>query len=750
MKKKSNLMLKLANFVIKMRIPIILLVLGITVFFGLKALNITIESDIIDSLPDDDEASKFFKDIGDKYEGNSSAMVILETENVFDTTVLNDVQKITDSLQNIEGVSYVTSVTNVIDIKSSEWGIEIGKLVDPFEMPKTQHDLDSLRDRVFEKDMYHGILISDDSTTTVIVATLTSEANRDTIIDKIKANIAEINPREKVLYAGIPFMIRDVKEIIVKDLFTLLPITAVIIIIILFFGFRSARGVVLPLLTVMIAIIWTLGLMATLGYDLTVISDTIPIIIFALGSAYTIHALNRINKTKDENPRKALTLGLAYIIVPIFLAFLTTAFGFMSFVFGAYLIMIKDFGIFTAIGITFAFILSVTFTPALIAVFGNKRSGKTQKDSKMIGKFLQPLSKRVTSKPKLFIALWFGITVISISGIFFITKKVDIISYFKKDTSTRISQDILDKKLGGASPFYLVFEGDVQSPELLQEMKKAEDFLKNECDFVDYALSVADLVSQMNDAMGEGDKIPQSKEKIEQLWMLIESEEIMPQIVNSDLTEGIIQARFASLDSRDSEILVEKVNKYVAENTSDDIKISFAGMPVIYEQIGVSLINSQLSSIGLAIILMLIIISLTLWSFKDGILTIIPLILTILISFGFMGLTGIPLDIATVLVASVTLGVGIDYSVHIITHYRNFFTETKDTKLALEQTILTSGNAIIINVLAVTLGFSVFMFSSLVPLNNFGMLMALSMIVSAFAALTLLPALIVLFKKVKK
>jgi len=750
MEKISNMMLKLAKFIVKMRLPIIVLVIVITAFFAYKAKDLKIDSDITNSLPDSDPAAKLYKDIGDRYEGNSAAMVILETENVFDTIVLNDVLKITDSLQAINGVSYVTSVTNIIDIKSSDWGIEIGKLVDPYNMPQSQHDLDSLRDRVFEKDMYHGVLISDDSTTTVIVATLTSDANRDSVIQVIKDKVNQIQPNETVYYAGIPFMMNDVQEIIVKDLFTLLPITALIIILILFFGFRSARGVVLPILTVIIATIWTLGLMTMLHYDLTVISDTIPIILFALGSAYTIHALNRFDKTRESEPLKSLTVGLAYIIVPIFLAFLTTAFGFLSFVFGAYLEMIKDFGIFTAIGISFSFILSVTFVPALVGVFGSKKVKDRNKNSAITEKFLKPLSDKVIANPKRFVFVWFAIALISVSGIFFIDKKVDIVSYFKSDSSTRISQNILDKKLGGASPFYIIFDGDVQSPEFLNMMKKTENFLKNDCDYVDYTLSVADLVSQMNDAMGEGNQIPDSKDKIEQLWMLIESEEIMPQIVNYELTEGIIQARFASLDSKDSEIFVDKINKFVEENTSDDIKITFAGMPAIYDRIGVSLINSQMSSIVFAILLMFIVVSLTLWSFKDGLLTIIPLILTILISFGFMGLTGIPLDIATVLVASVTLGVGIDYAVHIITHYRNFMNESDDVKKALEETILTSGNAIIINVLSVTLGFSVFIFSKLVPLNNFGVLMALSMIVSAFAALTLLPAMIVIYHKTKK
>ena len=124
--------------------------------------------------------------------------------------------------------------------------------------------------------------------------------------------------------------------------------------------------------------------------------------------------------------------------------------------------------------------------------------------------------------------------------------------------------------------------------------------------------------------------------------------------------------------------------------------------------------KSEGSGISVPVSFAFFIVSLTLWSVKDGILSIVPLLLTILISFGFMGITGIPLDIATVLVASVTLGVGIDYAVHIVSHYRNYFSENKDVRFAIEKTISVSGKAIFINVLAVSAGFLVFIFSNLV------------------------------------
>ncbi len=747
---------KPASFIIKFRLPIVIFVILATVFLGYKAKDITIEADITSSLPDSDPAAKLLKDVGEKYGGNASVMVILETDNVYTPQVLEDVQKVTDSIATMTGISYVTSLTNIIDIKSSDWGLEIGKLVDPFELPTADSEFVALRDRIFEKEMYKGILVSEDSTATIVVATISEDYDPDSLTIEIKKKVGQIELNEKVSYSGVPSMLNDVKEIIKSDLRFLLPITTLIIIIILFLGFRSWRGVIMPLLTVVVSVVWTVGLMSWLGYDLTVISDTIPIILLALGSAYTIHVLNRINETTGEDRKKALVLALAYIMIPVFLAFITTAFGFMSFIFGSYLTMIKDFGIFTALGITIAFVLSITFTPAMIALTGMyKKSNKNTevKKSKVISSMLTRLAKRVMEHPKRIVVFWVGISVIFSIGAFRITRKVDLISYFKETSTTWITQHLVDEKLGGASPFYLVFDGDVQDPDFLKYMKDFEDFLRDNNENVKYELSVADLVAQMNDAMNEGEKIPDDRMKIEQLWMLIEGEDVMPQLIDdSCMCQAVIQGRFSSLESEATYKVERQFNEYLSSHPLPEslTEVRFTGMPPIYNTIDKSLISSQLNSLVLAIFLMLLMVSLTLWSVKDGVLSIIPLLLTITISFGFMGFSGIPLDIATVLVASVTLGVGIDYAVHIISHYRSYMKELNNVHDAVIKAITVSGNAIFINLLSVSLGFLVFLLSSLVPLNNFGLMMAMSMLISGFSAVTLLPSLIILFNKKKE
>ena len=747
------MMEKLSRIIIKLKWIIVASVLALTIFFGYQTQFLTINSDILSSLPDDDPIASLYKEIGTQFGGNDMGMIVLESDNVFKTEILQHIKQITDSLKYTDGVSTVTSLTNILDIKSSEWGIEIGKLVDEYNLPNKQSQLDSLKNYVFSKEMYKGAIVSEDGTATVVMFTLLPDADKQAVAKKIKSKVENLNLPETLYFGGLPMMMNDISDLILADIVWLLPIVFVIIALILLLSFKSFRGVLLPLLTAGIAVIWTIGIMVVTGYELTIISNIIPVVLLALGSAYTIHVLNSINQSKEKDRKQALIKALTYIIVPVILAAVTTAIGFVSFVFGAYLTMIKDFGIFTAVGTLIALLLSIFFVPALISAFSMYRkkveTDQPEKENILTHKILQPLVTLLFKHPKYSLTAWGILLLLSIGGMFFIKTSVNMADYFKKDNPTRVSEDVMQKKFGGSLPVFVVFEGDMQSPEVLKMMIKTEHFMKEDPN-IDMTQSVADLVEQMNDAMGEGKMIPDDKAKIEQLWFLLDGQDVMTQLVSEDLDKGIIQSRFASVDSKNIDEFTSKMNKFIQENNSENIKIELTGMPSVYVKLNDSLIQSQFSSLILALVMVLLIVGLMLRSISKGVYATIPIIATILILFGFMGLTGIPLDIATVLVGSIALGIGIDYSIHIITGFNFHLKETGDAEKAIEKTILSSGKAVIINVISVAAGFLILIFSQIVPLQNFGILVAISMFGSGIGALTLLPIILILANRKRK
>jgi len=744
---------RFAEIIIKLKWVIIVSVIGFTLFFGYQIKHLTINSDILSTLPDDDPTGLLYKNIGAQFGGNEIGMIVLEADDIFQTDVLQHIKQVTDSLKITGGISTVTSLTNILDIRSSEWGIEIGNLVDEYDLPNVQSELDSLKEYVFSKEMYKGAVVSEDGTATVILFTVLTDADKQVVAEKIKTKVEALNLPETIYFGGLPFMLNDITGLLVSDMIWLIPVVFVVIAFILLVSFRSSSGMLLPLLTAAITVIWTLGIMAFSGYEVTIITNFMPVVLVAIGSAYTIHVLNSISLSNLIDRNQALVKAMVHTTIPIILASVTTAIGFVSFIFGAYLSMVKDFGICTAIGIFIALLLSIFFVPALISalsVYRKKVNTERRKKKEILSRIiLQPLIHLLFKHPKRILSVWGILLLVSTGSIFLIKTSVNITEYFKKDNPIRISEDVMQKKFGGSLPVFVEFEGDVQEPEFLKMMIRAEDFMKEDPNIFS-AQSVADLVEVMNDAMGEGKKIPDDKAKIEQLWFLLDGQDIMPQLVSDELDKAIIQSKFASIRNKEIEAFTNGMNKFIEEHSNENCEIRFTGIPPIYVKLNESLVKSQYSSLIIAIIMVLFIVAIIMRSFSKGVFATIPIIATILVLLGFMGITGIPLDIATVLVGSIALGIGIDYSIHVISGFNAHLKDHGDPEKAIEETIMSKGKAVIINVASVAAGFLVLLFAQLLPIRNFGLLIAISMFGSGFGALTLLPVILILANRRRK
>jgi predicted RND superfamily exporter protein len=727
---------------------IVLVCLG-TLFFGNELKKLQIDADIVKSLPDDDVDARLLKKIGENFGSNNMGVIILETENIYQPSVIEHIQLITDTLSEISGISSVSSLTNIINIKGSDYGIEIGKLVDEYELPKTALEFEKLRNNILNNPMYKGSIVSEDETASLIVFNIENEANVNLIAKEVIEKTTALKIPEKLYYIGSPMLVTYISDLMRKDLTTLLPIAFLVIAIILLLSFRSVSGVILPLLIAVVSIVWSLGSMAFLGIKMSMISNNIPIIILAIGSAYTIHVINRVNKVRlEEQHSDTIKTALVYVFIPIMLAALTTIIGFISFIFGSYLDMIVDFGIFTALGTLFACLLSIFFVPAILSVlnFKNKTSKAPKDDSFITNYLLQPLHQLIAKKPKTVLLIWLLLIGFSVANLFSIRRSVDIQEYFKRDNPTRLAEQIMVEKFGGTKPIFVYFKGNMQSPAVLKKMLETSAYME-ESPEVYTSMSIAKLIDEINYNFTNSRTFPQEIEQIEQLWFLLDGNEVLPRFVNEELTEGIIISKFKSPDNKSKIEFAKYMNRFIAENSTEECQIQITGMPFVDITMDQSLINSQFGSIAIAIFFVIVLVGGILRSLKSGFFAAIPIIATIILLFGFMGLTGISLNIATVLVASVALGIGIDYAIHIISHFKTSFKKNNDVYAAVQESILVSGKAIIINVFSVSAGFLVLVFSDMVPLQYFGLLIALSMVSSCLGALTLLPSLLILMNK---
>jgi len=732
---------KFANSIIKYRKLIIAFTLVLTVFFGYFIKDIKVNSDILSSLPKDDKTAILFNRIGLQYGGNDIAMIAYETVNIFRKEALEQIRQITDSIKTIREIGSVMSLTDVLDIKSNEAGIEIGKLVDGNNLPQSPEQYANLKKYVFSKDMYKGSLISEDASATLVIAKIITGSDKEIVTNLIKSKIQNLKLPDniKIYYGGLPFTINEAGKIIAHDLIYLGPIAFLVIALILLINFRSKRGVALPLLTVIITVIWTMGILSLLHYELTMLTSIIPVILLAVGSAWPIHVINRVNKETDPDKKKALVKSLLYVTLPVTLAALAAMVGFLTFVFGSYLTMIQQFGVFSAVGIFIALLLSLMFVPALIASLKPKNiiTETTENNNRksFLDIFLNTNIKVIYGKPSYIIIPWVLILIISIIGITRIQHKVDMIDYFKKESDVQKTERLLQSKFTGSMPVYVAVKGNVQSPEVLNVMKQIQKFMEKS-PYIKHSQSVADLIEEMNNAMGEGKKIPNEQAKIEQLWFLLDGQEIMKQLVNDSLTEGIVQANMSTANNKALTQFSGDLNQFIKQFKNYQIEVS--GIPALYLRIDQSIVQTQRQSMFLAILLAFALVAIMFKSVIKGFYSIVPMIISIIILYGFMGWTGIPIDIATVLVASISIGVG-DYAIHIISGFNHYFKLEPDVNTSLRKSIQVSGRAVIINVLSVSAGFMVLIFSNLVPLQRFGIIIGVAMISSGLAAVTLLP-----------
>ncbi|MGB8658520.1 MAG: MMPL family transporter [Candidatus Zixiibacteriota bacterium] len=865
----------MVQFALKYRFIIVITTVILTLFFGYQIKNLRIETDITKFFPKEDRAVQLYNHTNDVFGSNDVAVALFLCQDVFASENILLIAELTARFKAVEGISTVTSIADVIDIKKTpDGGIEIGKLIDPRHIPETQAELDQIKKYALGKELYRNRILSSDAKAALIVCRIRPDADKFAINKELRQIVQSMGLQSKVNFGGQPVLQSEIQSIVRRDLVRLMPIVIFLLVITLSFSFKSLRGVIIPLGTVLICVIWTIGAMSLFKVPFSVISDIIPILLIAIGTAPCIHILSKYNENFSLYGSKEPEVMEAFSEVGfrVMLASITIILGFSSFIFGTYLTIIRHFGIFMSLGIFLSLLLSLFFIPAILSyihVSGKKQSADTPGKVKDAGKSRKFWNFVLNEK-------WFVVSFtvillgVGILGVPRIEHKIDIIDFFKPQTEVRKTTKLIEKYFWGATPVNVLVKGDMQNPWQLKEMQRFQKYIEAQ-GIAHTPMSVADLILEMNDVIDNEKVIPDSKDKITNLWFLLEGQEIMPTICNSDNSEGVVGATVGTIDVKQLNNLIKSIDDYVKYNSlkyaevdtpslsqdargrilsyridrtvdaigwdarrrqhgvsfdrqgiqaimqkvagseiPDEAKIgaifegvteqlpeqlrndslfmvdmrndilelkqsktiipvsmyqqlipagngdsvdtiSFdmtqADINVIYRNLDRSLMESQAQSFLIAMVFIFLMLFFQLRSWLGGVLGLIPNIVTVVLVFGIMGLTGISLNIATVLVASIALGIGIDYAIHFNMRYKHFYQQLHEIRPALEKTLQTTGKAISINVLAVTMGFIALYFAEMIPVHNLGVLVAIAMIGSGAGALTLLPVSI-LFTKV--
>ena len=829
-------MQRFAQFIVRYRVATLVVAAAITALLGFCITRLRINADFMSYLPKDDEQVRLFQELDSLYATGNIVGIGIQApgESIMTVEGLGLVQRITDSLAAMEGVEKVTSLTNVLDIRHTDEGAEIGRLVDDDTLaelaeasaagrdstglrvsPALEARLDSLGRYTLAKAMYRGQLLADGGRSTAIMLFIGTGVDEDPITSATRALLAELGrhyPGYRFYYGGMPMQQLYLTEAVRTDLTRLVPIVCLVIGVVLAFTLRTVRGVLLPLLGVAVASVWTLGAMALCGVALSPVSGSIPVVLFAVGSAYTIHVLNflRMAETAGGTPggegqnfaghRGTVARGLATVGVPVMLAGITTIVGFLSFIPGTYLSIIRDFGAFMALGTAFCLLISLTVIPAIESflpalkppraicsenptqptvgasvvssdvacrVADNKNRiadnknrvadsnshvadhnpSTTQSTAPLgrVSRFLQWLSGLSVRHAGRVVWISLAVLVLLGAGIFLIKSNIDVLYYFSPRHPLRASAEFMNREFGGTLPIQVKVEGDLTDPATLRAMEEFEEYLDG-LPGVSNPKSMGMLMRELNEAMGEGNRIPNTQEKVQNLWFLLEGEPMMEQLCTPDRMQGQILATMQNANTKTYHQISRAVGQYAKAHSSATVRFEATGSPFIYSNFAHNLMWNLVLSLVLACALVYICMALLLQSFKGALVGFIPLLCTIVCIFGLMGYLGFTLNLATVLIAGVAVGVGVDYAIHFVTGYRRALAAGSYPRQAVVDTLLSSGRGILFNILAVAIGFLVLVFAVIIPLVEFGVVMAATMLIAGLAATVLLPAEILRFR----
>ena len=704
-------------------------------------------------LSENQSAKKFYDHTREIFGSDETLIITLTAEDVFTQDVIDRIRRITTRIEKIPAVHHVVSLANAPDIRSIGDDLDIS----PFmaSLDDGSATLEDIRRRVLGNRAYAGSLVSTDSEATALIVYFNDISDRDYISGGIHEQIRNILKEERdgyrIFMSGSPYFKVAMVNLLLEDLIRTPPLITVLLAVILAIALRTFVGVFVPLVTVAVGVILTLGTIAGLGYSLSMISVLVPPLLMILGLSYSVHVVTEYHQERREHADScsALNRTLEHMILPVLLTGLTTIAGFVALMANP-ITAIREFGIFSVIGVVYITLLSITFTPAMMSLLDRKSgkwgaAGQSGTDSGF-SRFVEWIARfDLDYRRRIFIG--FGIVfLVALAGMTNIRVSTESITNFAKGSDVRNGFEVTNAKLGGANPFYIVIEGDYsdtfKEPANLERIRELQDWLQKQPE-VGGTVSLADYVMLVNQAFNGNDpafyRIPDNKRLITQLLFLSSTEDL-ERIVDSRYRTTNIVVRSNVINSERMSALIERINRKLAEFPKH-LSAVVTGNPVLIGETLTNIITGQARSVGLALVFVYVILSIMFMSQRIGLVALLPNIIPIVVYFGSLGIFDISLNPSTSLIAPMVLGIAIDDTIHYFSRFnrevRRYADDRKATLLAMKSV----GRPVTLTSVCLCLGFLVLLTSDLRMQIQVGVMASYALAIAWLSDFLLTPAL---------
>jgi len=737
-----------------------------------------------------DPIVKDYHDFQAQFGWDETVVLALEPRDIFDPAFLTKLKALhNELLENVPHLADITSMVNARNTRGEEDRLVVEDLLEDF--PRTRADLAALKARVMSNPLYINRLISaDGSMTTIILETdLTAsdddeealmdgfadqDAGAGTVLDGAAKNaiadevvtvvrdiVAKYNAKDfPVLVAGSPVVIKDTDLAMQKDMGRFLLLAMGLVGLCLFIMFRRASGVFLPLLAVLLSLVSTLGFMGFCRVPFTIPNMIMPSFLLAVGVGASVHILSLVFRHFDQtgDKREAIAHALDHSGLAVVMTSLTTAAGLVSFS-TTEMAPVANLGIFAGAGVIISLFYTLVLLPALLSFIPLKQKKNVGQEfaPDRFDALLDWVTGFSTTHAKAIVAVTVLILAAGTFSAAMLRFSHDTLKWLPASWSSRQATEKIDAVMGGTLNLEVLVDTGRKNGLYDPHILKSLDNLAKEIGRYDdgkirvaKAASVADVLKEIHKALNENRPafyaIPENRALIPQEFLLFENS-------GSDDLEKVIDrsyrlARFTIqvpwLDIFHYMPLLDKVKIRFETELGDRAVIRTTGVLRLFASTVTAAAHSMAQGYLTAAITITLMMICLLGSLRMGLISMIPNLAPVVLVMGMMYWTGLPLDVFTMMIGAVALGLAVDDTVHFMNGFCRYHREEKSVRAAVRKTLHTSGRAMLVTTTVLTIGFFVYTFAFMENLVRFGLLTGLAILLALVADFFCVPAIMTL------
>ncbi len=774
-----------AEKMVRHRVWALVCMLGLAAVLVQALPGLRLDNSFQSFLHEDDPAKVVYDKFRQQFGRDDPVFIAIETSRIFDFAFLTRLRNFHHALEReVPNLEKVTSLINARNTYGDDDVLIVEDLMK--EWPRNEADLRTLRERVYDNPLYVDMLVSEDGHFTTVTVQPSNYSQHQTgdalegfedtdpntppahlserelmkVVDAAETVAARFQaPDFRIYVAGGVVVANHLNERMQMDIEIFLAASLGLILLVLYVVFRRVSGMILPLLVVVLSMVSTLGVMAMLDIPLSLTTGIMPSFLLTVGVCDSVHILAIFYQGLSEGleRREAIVRALGHSGLAVLMTSLTTAGGLVSFSV-ARVAPVSQLGIIAPIGVMLAFLFTIVFLPAALAsvpfaaTSGVKRRGSSWLQSGLVG-----IGNVSIRRPGTVLGVSVLVLVIAGFGVRQVRFSQNELLWFPEKEPLRQAMEVMDRNFKGAVTVEVIVgtsrENGLQEPGFLQGLEAA----RKQIGRVRYAhlvagkmISLADVLKETNQALHENRAkfyvLPTSHELIAQEFLLFENSgsDDLEELVNSQFSVGRVSLRVPWADSMLYPRFLKKVHEVFREKLGNDVKIDVTGISALFGRMASNLIWTLGVSYGIALLIITPLMILLLGNFRRGILSMLPNLAPIWIILGLMGVWGIGLDMATLLIGGIIIGLAVDDTIHFMHGFNRVYRATGDPSRAVHETLQTTGLAMLFTSIVLCAGFLIFGFAYMKNISTFGFLAALATAIAFLADITLSPALMIL------